>query len=136
MARGNQREQAREKNLKKQAAKNQGDQRGGHVHDRNSSDKAALEAKVAAKKAAKEAEAAAARVAADKANAEAVAAAERRRSPESLGAQPESKPKHRNEHGGQDLQFHLPWAGGREAGSGTGACDRHRLETESRSGPN
>ena len=59
MARGNQREQAREKNLKKHAAKNQGDQPGGHVHDRNSSDKAALEAKVAAKKAAKEAEAAA-----------------------------------------------------------------------------
>jgi len=55
MARGNQREIAREKNLKKQAAKSGGSQREGSVHDRNSSDKDALLAKVAAKKAAKEA---------------------------------------------------------------------------------
>ena len=55
MARGNQREIAREKNLKKQAAKSGGSQREGSVHDRNSSDKQALLAKVAAKKAAKEA---------------------------------------------------------------------------------
>ena len=59
MARGNQREQAREKNQKKLAAQQKGDQRGGSVHDRNDGDKAALEAKVAAKKAAREAEAAA-----------------------------------------------------------------------------
>mmetsp|Transcript_50512 Transcript_50512/g.107609 ORF Transcript_50512/g.107609 Transcript_50512/m.107609 type:complete len:96 (-) Transcript_50512:786-1073(-) len=59
MARGNQREQAREKNLKKLQAKSGGDQRAGTIHDRNASDKNALEAKVAAKKAAKEAEAAA-----------------------------------------------------------------------------
>mmetsp|Transcript_9291 Transcript_9291/g.15413 ORF Transcript_9291/g.15413 Transcript_9291/m.15413 type:complete len:96 (+) Transcript_9291:55-342(+) len=59
MARGNQREQAREKNQKKLAAKSGGDQRQGTVHDRNDSDKSALLAKVAAKKAAKEAEAAA-----------------------------------------------------------------------------
>ena len=58
MARGNQREQAREKNQKKLAAQQGGDQRGGSVNDRNDGDKAALEAKVAAKKAAREAEAA------------------------------------------------------------------------------
>jgi len=55
MARGNQREISREKNLKKLAAKSGGSQREGSVHDRNSSDKDALLAKVAAKKAAKEA---------------------------------------------------------------------------------
>lgn len=55
MARGNQREISREKNLKKQAAKSGGNQREGSVHDRNDGDKAALLAKVAAKKAAKEA---------------------------------------------------------------------------------
>jgi len=60
MARGNQREQAREKNQKKLAAKSGGDQRSGTINDRNASDKTALEAKVAAKKAAKETEAAAA----------------------------------------------------------------------------
>lgn len=59
MARGNQREQAREKTQKKLAAKSGGDQRQGTVHDRNDSDASALQAKVAAKKAAKEAEEAA-----------------------------------------------------------------------------
>lgn len=59
MARGNQREQAREKNQKKLDAKSGGDQRSGTINDRNASDGGALAAKVAAKKAAKEAEAAA-----------------------------------------------------------------------------
>mmetsp|Transcript_7312 Transcript_7312/g.13293 ORF Transcript_7312/g.13293 Transcript_7312/m.13293 type:complete len:101 (+) Transcript_7312:346-648(+) len=59
MARGNQREQAREKAQKKLASKGGGDTRSGTINDRNASDKTALEAKVAAKKAAREAEAAA-----------------------------------------------------------------------------
>ena len=46
MARGNQREQAREKNQKKLAAQQKGDQRGGSVHDRNDGDKAALKLKL------------------------------------------------------------------------------------------
>mmetsp|Transcript_16375 Transcript_16375/g.39192 ORF Transcript_16375/g.39192 Transcript_16375/m.39192 type:complete len:97 (+) Transcript_16375:117-407(+) len=60
MARGNQREQAREKNQKKLAAKQGGgDKREGSVHDRNAGDGSALANKVAAKKAAAEAAAAA-----------------------------------------------------------------------------
>lgn len=60
MARGNQREMSREKNQKKLAAKNKGNDREGTPLSRNLNDKQALAAKVAAKKAAKEAEEAAA----------------------------------------------------------------------------
>lgn len=60
MARGNQREMSREKNQKKLAAKNKGNDREGTPLSRNLNDKQALAAKVAAKKAAKEADEAAA----------------------------------------------------------------------------
>ena len=60
MARGNQREMSREKNQKKLAAKNKGNDREGTPLSRNLNDKEALAAKVAAKKAAKEADEAAA----------------------------------------------------------------------------
>lgn len=58
MTRGDQRERDRAKRQAKEASKNKGTQREGTPLQRNDADKAALEAKIAAKKALKAAEAA------------------------------------------------------------------------------